>query len=206
MSDSATPWTAAWQASLSITNSWGLHKLMSVESVMPSDHLILCHPLLLSSIFPNIRVFSNESAHWCFWTVVLEKTLESPLDCKEITPVIPKENQSWIFIGRTVAEAKAKIVWLLDEKSWLIRKDPDVGKDWRQEKWMAEDKMAGCHHWLNGHEFEEALGDDEGQGSLACCSPWRPKDLDMTEQLNNNTNKSLNSVYKCYVYSDCSTD
>ena len=92
--------------------------------------------------------------NWCFWTVVLEKTLESPLDCK-IKPVNPKGNQSWIFIGRTDAEAETLILWLPDVKSWLIGKDHDAGKDWRQEeKGTTEDEMVGWHHWLNGHEFE----------------------------------------------------
>ena len=93
--------------------------------------------------------------NWCFWIVVLEKTLESPSDCKEIQSVHPKGNQSWIFIGRTDAEAETPIVWLLDKKSWLIGEDAYAGKDWRQEeKGMAEDKMVGWHHWLNGYEFE----------------------------------------------------
>ena len=99
--------------------------------------------------------------NWCFRIVVLEKTLESPLDCKEIQPVHPKGNQSWIFIGRTDPEAQAPILWLLDAKSWLIRKDPDAGKDWRQEKGTTEDEMVGWHHRLNGHEFEQAPGDAE---------------------------------------------
>ena len=94
--------------------------------------------------------------NWCFWIVVMEKTLESPLDCKEIQPVHPKGNQSWIFTGRTDAEAEALILWPLDVKNWLIGKDPDAGKDWRQEKVMREDEMIGWHHWLNGHEFEQA--------------------------------------------------
>ena len=93
--------------------------------------------------------------NWCFWTVVLEKTLESSLDCKEIQPVHPKGNQSWIFIGRTDAEAEVPILWPPDVKSWLIWKDPDAGKDWRrEEKGTTEDEMVGWHHWLNGHEFE----------------------------------------------------
>ena len=93
--------------------------------------------------------------NWCFWTVVLEKTLESPLDCKEIELVHPKGNQSWIFIGRTDIEAETPILWPPDAKSWLIGKDPDAGKDWRQEeKGTTEDEMVGCHHQLNGHEFE----------------------------------------------------
>ena len=97
--------------------------------------------------------------NWCFWTVVLEKTLESPLDCKESKPVHPKGNQSWIFIGRTDVEAETLIFWSPDMKSWLIGKDPDAGEDWRQEeKGMAEDEMVGWHHWLDGHEFEQALG------------------------------------------------
>ena len=125
--------------------------------------------------------------HWCFWTVVLEKTLESPLDCEEIKPVNPKGNKPWIFVGRTDAEAEAPLFWPCDVKWGLISKDPDTGKDWRQEeKGTTKDKMVGRHHWLNGHEFEQALGDDEGQGSLACCSPWGSKELDMTEWLNNN--------------------
>ena len=110
---------------------------------------------------------------WCFWTVVLEKTLESPLDCKEIKPVHPKRNQSWIFIRRSDAEAETPILWPPDVKSWLIRKDPDAGKDWGQkEKGATEDKMVGWHHWLNGHEFEQTPGDSEEQASLVCCSPW----------------------------------
>ena len=93
--------------------------------------------------------------NWCFWTVGLEKTLESPLDCKEIQPVHPKGNQSCMFIGRTDAEAETPILWPPDAKNWLIWKDLDVGKDWRwEEKGTTEDKMVGWHHWLNGHEFE----------------------------------------------------
>ena len=125
--------------------------------------------------------------NWCFWTVVLEKTLESPLDCKEFKPVHPKGNEPWIFIKRTDVEAEALILWSPDMKSWLIRKNPDVGKDRRQEeKRMTEGEMVGWHHWLNGHEFEQAPGDGEGQGRLACCSPWGHKEVDMTERLNNN--------------------
>ena len=108
----------------------------------------------------------------CFWTVVLEKTLESPLDCKEIKPVNPKRNQPWIFIGSIDAEAETLTLWPPDAKSRLVRKDPDSGKDWKQEeKWMTENEMVGWHHWHNGHEFVQAPGDGEGQCSLACCSP-----------------------------------
>ena len=116
---------------------------------------------------------------------MLEKTLESPLDCKEIKSVNPKGNQSWIFIGRTGGEAEVPILWLPDIKNWLIWKDPDAGKDWRQEeKRMTEDEMVGWHHWLNGREFEQALGVGDGEGSLVCCRPWGCKESDMTEQLN----------------------
>ena len=102
-----------------------------------------------------------------FWTIVLEKTLESPSDCKEIKPVNPKGNQSWIFIGRTDAEAEAPILWPPDLKSWLIRKDPDGGKNWRQEEnGMTEEEVVWWHHRLNEHQFEQAPGDGEGQGSL----------------------------------------
>ena len=121
--------------------------------------------------------------NWCFWTVVLEKTLESPLDCKKIQSVNPKGNQSWIFIGRT--DAEAPVLWSFVAKSQFIRKEPDAGKDWRQEeKGMTEDKMVGWHHWLNGHEFEQTPVDGYGQGSLACCSPlgFKESDKTVTEQ------------------------
>ena len=110
--------------------------------------------------------------NWCFWAVVLEKTLESPLDCKEFKPINPKGNQSWLFIGKTDAEAEALILWPLAAKSWLIGKDPEAGIDWRQkEKGMAVDEMVGWHHQFNGHDFEQPLGDNGGQRSLVCCSP-----------------------------------
>ena len=123
--------------------------------------------------------------NWCFRIVVLEKTLESPLDCKEMQPVHPKGNQSWIFTGRTDAEPETLILWPPDAKKWLIEKDPDAGKDWRQEeKGSTEDEMAGWHHQLHGHEFEQALGVGDGQVSLVCCTPWCLKESDSTEQLN----------------------
>ena len=117
---------------------------------------------------------------------MLERTLQSPLDCKEIKPVHPKENQSWKFIGRTDAETETPILQTPDAKNRLIREDPDAGKDWRQkEKRVTEDEMVGWHHQFNGHEFEQTLGDSEGQGSLACFSPWGCKETDTTERLNN---------------------
>ena len=125
----------------------------------------------------------------CFWTVVLEKTLESPLDCKEIQPVNPEGNHSWIFIRRTDAEAETPILWPPDVKNWLIGKGPDAGKDWRQkEKGTTVDEMVGWHHWPDGHEFEQAPGDGEGQGSLAWCSPWSYKESNTTWRLNSNNN------------------
>jgi len=151
--------------------------------------------IIKAMVFPQVmygceRWTIKKAKHqriWCLPIVVLEKTLESFLDCKEIKPVNPKGNQSWIFIGRTDAEAEAPTLWPPGVKSQHIRKDPDAGKDWRQEeKGMTEDEMVGWHHWLNGHESEQTLGDGEGQGSLVCCSPWGHKELEMTEWLNNN--------------------
>ena len=123
--------------------------------------------------------------NWCFWTVVLEKTLESLLDCKEIQPVHPKGNQTWMLIGRTDVEAETPIFWPPDVKSWLIWKDPDVGKDWRQEEERTtEDEMVRWHHWLIGHKFGSTLGVCDGQGGLECCSSWGCTELDTTERLN----------------------
>ena len=117
--------------------------------------------------------------------VVLEKTLESPLGSKEIKPVNPKGNQPWIFIGRSDAEAEAPILWPSDVKTWLIGKDLDAEKDWRQEeKGATGDETVGWHHQLNGHEFAQTLGDDEGQGILVCCGPWGHKESDMMGRLN----------------------
>ena len=114
----------------------------------------------------------------------VEDSWES-LGLQGIQPVHPKGNQPWIFIRRTDAEAETPILWPSDTKSWLIGKDPDAGKDWRQEeKGMTEDEVVGWHHWLNGHEFEQALGVGDGQGSLVCCSPWGCKESDTTERLN----------------------
>ena len=126
--------------------------------------------------------------NWCFWNV-LEKTLENSLDCTEIKPVNSKGNQPWIFIGRTDAEAEAPIFWLPEAKSRLIGKDPDGGKDWGQkQKGVKENEIVGWFHWLSEHEFAQIPGDSEGQGSLACCSPWSYKVLDTTEWLNINNN------------------
>ena len=136
-----------------------------------------------TTIYSSWELDSKESwaqKNWCFWTVVLEKTLESPLDCKEVQPVHPKGAQPWVFIGRTDNEAETPILWPHDGKSWLIRRDSDAGKDWRQEeKGTTENEMVGWHYWLDGHEFEQVPGVGDGQGSLACCSPWGCKESDM---------------------------
>ena len=132
--------------------------------------------------------------------VLVLSLLESPLDCRKIKPVNPEGNQPWIFIGRTGAEAP--ILWPPDVKNWLTRKGPDAGKDWRQEeKWVTEDEMVGWHHRLDGHEFEQALGDGEGQGSLTCCSPWGRKELDTTEQLNKLQRLAISQVHRTFLLS-----
>ena len=124
----------------------------------------------------RVRLRSWALKNWCFWTVVLKKTLTCPLDCKEIQPVHPKGDQSWVFTGKTDVEAETPMLWPPHGKSWLIGKDPDAGRDWGQEeKGMTEDEMAGWHHWLDGHEFEWTLGDGDGQGGLACCNSWVAK-------------------------------
>ena len=123
--------------------------------------------------------------NWCFWSVVLKTTLESPLDCKEIQPVHPKGNQPWVFISRTDVEAETPILWPPDAKSWLIWKDPDAGKDWRQkEKGTTQDEVVGWHQWLNGHGFGYTPVVGDGQGGLMCCSSWCSKESDTTKWLN----------------------
>ena len=166
--------------------------MINLDSILKSRDITLpakIH-LLKAMVFP-VFVYGCESwttkkaEHWSFWSVVLEKTLESPLGCKEIQPVHPEGDQSWVFIGRTDVVSEAPILWPPDVKSWLIGKDPNAGKDWRQEeKGTTEDEMVGWHHWLNGHEFGWTLGAGDGQGGLACCGPWGHKESDMTERLN----------------------
>ena len=123
--------------------------------------------------------------NWCYWTVMLEKTLESPLDCKEIQPVHSKGDQTWDFFGRNDAKAETLVLWPPHAKSWLIGKDPDAGRDWRQEeKGATEDDMFGWHHWPDGREFEWTPGVGDGQGGLVCCDSWGRKESDTTERLN----------------------
>ena len=161
---------------------FGRKAMTNLDSVLKSIDITSDKgPSSQSYGFPSSHVWMWELDHkegwalknWGFWSLVLEKTLESALDCKQIKLANPKGNQSWIFIGRTDAECLGPP----DMKSWLFRKDPDAGKDWRQEKKeTTEDEMVGWHHWFKGHEFEQALGDGRGQGSLTCCSPWGRKE------------------------------
>ena len=139
--------------------------------------------------------------NWCFWTVVLEKTLESPLDCKEIQPVHPKGDQSWVFIGRTDVEAETLILWPPDVKSWLIWKEPNAGKDCRQEeKGTTQDEMVGWYHWLNGDGFVWTLGVGDRQGGLACCGSWGRKESDPTEQLNWTEKETLYPLSSYFLF------
>ena len=136
----------------------------------------LAHYVLIT-IKSHFQIIIDAFELWCWWRLL------SLLDCKEIQPVYPG-NQSWIFIGRTDVEAETPIFWPPDAMNWLIWKDSDAEIDWRWEKGMTKDEMVVWHHWLNGHEFEWTLGVGDGQGGLACCSPWSRKQSDMTEQLN----------------------
>ena len=137
--------------------------------------------------------------NWCFWTVVLEKTLETPLDCKEIQPVHSEGDQPWDFFGRNDAKAETPVLWPPHAKSWLIGKDSDAVRDWGQEeKGTTEDEMAGWHHWLNGHESEWPLGVGDGQGVLACCDSWGHKESDTTERLNWTERKCKSKSHRFY--------
>ena len=170
----------------------GRKTMTNLDSILKSRDITLPTKVCLVKAISSSHVWMWEldykeswvPKNWCFWTVVLEKTLESPLDHKEIQPVNPQGNHSWIFTERTDAEAETPILWPPDSKNWLIGKEPDSGKGWRQEeKGMTEDEMVGWLHQLNGHEFEQALGGGDGQGSLTCCRPWGHKELDTTEWL-----------------------
>ena len=169
--------------------------MTNLDSMFKSRDITLPTKICLvkAMVFPSSHVWMWEldykeswaRKNWCFWTVVLEKTLESPLDCKEIQPVHSKGDQPWDIFGRNDAKAETPVLWPPHAKSWLIGKDSDAVRDWGQEeKGMTEDEMAGWHHWLHGHEFEWTLGVGDGQGGLACCDSWGRKESDTTEQLN----------------------
>ena len=171
----------------------GRKAMMNLDSILKSSGItlpIMVH-LFKAMFFPVVMygcdIWAIKKAEHQridgFWTMVLDKTLESPLDCKEIHPVHPKGNQSWIFFGRTDAEAETPILWPPDVKNWLIGKDTDAGKVWRwEERRMTEDEIVGWHHQHNGHEFEWALGVGDKQGSLVCCSPWGCIESDTTKR------------------------
>ena len=168
--------------------------MTNLESIFKSGDITLPRKVRLvkAMVFPVVMcgceswtIKKAELKNWCFWTVVLEKTLESPLDCKEIQPIQSEGDQPWVFFGRNDAKAEPPILWPPDVNNWLIWKDPDAGKDWRQEeKGTTEDEMVGWHHLLNGHDFKQAPGVGDGHGSLVCCSPSGYKVLDTTEWLN----------------------
>ena len=164
--------------------------LLSRDITLPTEaHIVKGLYSFSSSLLQMWEVNHKEGwapKNWCFWMVMLEETTESPSNSKQMKPVHPKGEQHRIFIGRTDAEANALILWPYDVKSWLIGKDTESGKDWGQKKKRAtKDEMFGWHHWLNGHEFEQTLGESEGQRSLACCSPCGSKESDTTKSLNN---------------------
>ena len=188
----------------------GRKAMTNLDSILKRRDITLSTKvhLVKAMVFPSSHVWMWELdykeswvlKYWRFWTIVLEKSLESPLDCKEIQPVHPKGNQSWIFIERTDAEAEIPMLWPSDVKNWLVWKDSDSAKDWSQEeKGMTEDEMAEWHHWLSGHEFEQTPGVGEGQGSLACCTPWSHKESDTTERLKW-TIKHLSHIFKYKVF------
>ena len=167
--------------------------MQSTSSRMQRHHFADKDPFSQSYGFSSSHVFmwgldykeSWVSKNWCFWTVVLEKTLENPLVSKEIQPVHPEGNQSWIVIRRTDVETETLILWPPDVKNWLIGKDPDAGKDWRQEKKrMTKHEMVGWHQGLDEHQCEQAPGVGDGQGGLACCNSWGHKESDTSERLN----------------------
>ena len=172
--------------------SLGRKVMTNLNSILKSRDITLPTkvPLVKAMFFPVVmwELDCEESwapKNWCFWTVVLEKTSESPLDCKEIQPVHSQGDQPWHFFGRNDAKGETPVLWPPHVKSWLIGKDYDAGRDWGQEeKGTTEDDMAGWHHWLDGHEFEWTLGVGDGQGGLACWDSWGRKELDMTERLN----------------------
>ena len=197
-------------AAMELKDDWSLEKSYDKPRQyikMQRYHLANNDLQVKAVVFPVVTYGCWELGHkegrvpknWCFWTVVLKTTLESPLNCKEIKPVNPKGNQSWIFTGRIDVEAEVPTLWPPDVKRWkLTGKDPDTGKDWGQEKkGVAGDEMVRWHHRLNGHEYEQTLGDSEGQGSLVCSSPWGLKELDMIKWVNINSHRTLWHFWTC---------
>ena len=198
---------------LPFTHLWSL-ALLAIQTITKPDSMLQKHRYHFANKGPYSETYGFSSSNvqmweldhkkgwelknWCFWIVVLEKNLESPLDCKKIKPVNSKGNQPWIFIGRTDAEAEASILWPPKAKSQFIGKEPNAGKDWwQEEKGMAKSERVGWHHGLNGREFEQTPGDAKGQGSLAHCSPLGLKELDTTWWLN--SNKQQNTKIKWRV-------
>ena len=210
---------------MSVSLTWNSQEYLVLSSLFTLATLINVYgPLtvLLNCVSLMIKGYGSSSGHvwmweldcegsWaakngCFWTVVLEKTLERPLDCKEIQQVHPKGNQSWVFIRRTDAEAETPILWPHDAKSWLIGKDPDAGKDWRrEEKGTTEDELVGWHHRLDGHGFGWTPGVGGGQAGLVCCDSWGHKESDTTEWLNWTEWLMILSIFSCayfpFIYS-----
>ena len=174
----------------------GRKVMTNLDSILKSRDITLPTKVCLIKVmvFPvvmygceswTVKKAEHRRINWCFWTVVVEKTLESPLDCKEGQPVHSKGDQFWVFFGRNDAKAETPILWPAHAKSWLIGKDPDAGRDWGQEeKGTTEDEIAGWHHRLDGHEFEWTLAVGDGQGGLACCDSWGHKESDKIELLN----------------------
>ena len=197
--------------------------MTNLDSILKSRDITLPTKVRLvkAMVFPVVTyeceswtIQKAERQIWRFWTVVLEKTLESSWDCKEIQPVHPKRDQSWVFFGRTDVEAETPILWPPDAKSWLIGKDPDARRDWGQEeKGTTEDEMVGWHHWLNRHGFRWTPGVGDGQGGLACCGSWGRKESDTTEWLNwndyvqtVNTASQLLNANQCQMAENQRTD
>ena len=192
-------WTRLDLCSQMTVSCWGLESNISFLFTWNSKAFLNEHIALSIKVhIVKLRFFREPVQMWeldhkegweptkrCCWTVVLDKTLESPLDCKEIQPVHSREDQPWVFFGRNDAKAETPVLWPPHANNWLIGKDPDAGRDWGQEeKGTTEDEMGGWHHWLNGREFEWSPGDGDGQGGLVCCDSWGCKESDTTEQLN----------------------
>ena len=180
-----------------------LHSIFKSRDITLPTKVHLVKTMVFPVVMYGCENWTSKKAEcqriYVFWTTVLEKTLESPLDCKEIQPVQPKGDQSCMFIGRIDAEAETPILSPPHVKSWLIGKDPNAGRDWGQEeKGTTEDEMVGWHHWLNGHEFEQAPGVGDAQGGLVCRNSWGQKELDRTEQLSCSLSSDQRSILDAF--------